>query len=45
MSADVVIQDNKTVVTSTLKEVTVSDPHTETKYPKVKFGFEIFDSL
>lgn len=45
MSADVVIQDNRTVVTSTLKEVTVSDPNTETKYPKVKFTFEIFYSL
>lgn len=45
MSADVVIQDHKTVVTSKLKEVTMSDPNTETIYPKVKFKFAIFYSL
>lgn len=31
----VVIQDRKTVVTSELREITVYDSNTETKYPKV----------
>lgn len=36
ISAGVVIQDSKTVVTSELREVTVYDSNTKTKYPKVR---------
>lgn len=36
ISAGVVIQDSKTVVTSELREVTVYDSNAKTKYPKVK---------
>ncbi|XP_065940396.1 intermembrane lipid transfer protein VPS13A isoform X3 [Magallana gigas] len=35
ISAGVVIQDSKTVVTSELREVTVYDSNTKTKYPKI----------
>lgn len=40
ISAGVVIQDSKTVVTSELREVTVYDSNTKTKYPKVKSQFQ-----
>lgn len=40
ISAGVVIQDSKTVVTSELREVTVYDSNTKTKYPKVRSHYQ-----
>lgn len=40
ISAGVVIQDSKTVVTSELREVTVYDSNTKTKYPKVSRHYQ-----